>query len=99
MHETIALPPWNDMGQVAKKFRKWFNDSARHKWNDHKNHTLHRTLVRCHNSIAEASAHPLAYIDNETWSSLLSTYENNGSHLAEGSGSGSVNYNKNYKLV
>ena len=87
------------MGEVVKKFREWFNDSARHKWNDHKNRTLHRTFVRCKNSIAEASAHPPAQINSETWASLLSTYEKNDSHLAEGTGSDSVNYNKNYKLV
>ena len=95
MHETFALPPWNDMREVAKRFRVWFNNNAWHKWSDHKNGSLRRTLVHCKGSIAEASAHPPTQIDSEALVSLLSTYEKN----AKANESGLVKYIKNYELV
>lgn len=73
----------------------WFNENARHKWNDNKNRALRRMFDRCQGSIEEASAHPPAMIDNETWTSLLSTYKKNN----EDDGSGMVRYNKSNEFV
>lgn len=89
------MPAWNDNSDTANQFRKWFNRSAQHKWNQHKNRSLRRMFDRCKGNIEVASTHPPPQIDSETWSNLLSTYKKN----SENDGSGSVKYNKNYKFI
>ena len=95
MQEALALPAWTETSELAKNFRVWFNNSARHKWNDFKNRSLRRTFSYCQAAGTDASAHPLTQIGEETWGKLLSTYEKN-TQAVEGE---QVKYVKNYELV
>ena len=52
----FSLPAWNDTGDIPRKFCKWFNDNARKKWNDNKNHCMHRSFDRCQGFIDDATA-------------------------------------------
>ena len=73
----FLLPAWNDTGDILKKFRKWFNDNVRKKWNNNKNRPLRRTFDRCQGSLDDAIALQPDRVDSETWMNFLLTYEKN----------------------
>ena len=75
MQGDFSLPFWNNTGDIPRKFRKWFIDNAKKKWNDNKNHSMRRIFDRCQGFIDDATAFQPDRVDSETWMNHLLTYE------------------------
>ena len=70
MQTIFSLPEWGDQREFAIDFRKWFNKTARQRFNDHKWRSLYRTFKRCNGDVAVTVQHVPETLDSDTWAAL-----------------------------
>ena len=74
MYAIFSLSEWGDQRKVAVDFRKWFNDNARHRFNDNKWRSMYRTFKRYKGDVAMAIQHVPENLDSDTWAALCEQY-------------------------
>jgi hypothetical protein len=77
MQPIFSLPPWGDLSERSSKFRVWFNQNARQRFNDHKWRSLIRTFEKFNGDVALAVQHVPDCLDSETWEALCHQYAAN----------------------